>query len=527
MALPDYVQQAASQRNELPDYVKQAAGEQQPNEFEMAVAKEPPMETVGEEPKKEQFSTEFWDRVNTRVQKTGEMVDRQLEGNLLSDIMNIPKIAALTTGQIAGVGVDIIGEGIKRLVGPMIPEPVKEAAKEKGIALLQTDIGKKGLDAISKGQEAWERFEEKNPDGAMALSGIVNIASLGVTQKSAAVVEKEIIDVAKDSVALMNKVNPGRIESKIFNVVKNGIQKGARPGVAGKRTFSQTQNYFNQANKAVKSIVARKKALKLFDNEGFIVEGVLPENLSQFSQAIQQTKKAVFSEYDKLAKLTDEAVDLKPIVKQLRIAAKNKAMQAAAPDVAEYSLKVADELGKVGKVSASTAQDIVQIYNTRLEAFMANPSYDVAVKKGVDAMVANSIRKKLDNVINSSTGKQYSALKREYGALKAIEKDVNRRAIVDMRQDVKGLIDFSDIFTGGQLIQSVMTKNPAAFAQAATSKGIAAYYKKLKDPNRAIKTMFEAVEKLEGKKGAFVPKSQTFKKASEMKEIYDYTTGGM
>lgn len=66
----------------------------------------------------------------------------------------------------------------------------------------------------------------------------------------------------------------------------------------------------------------------------------------------------------------------------------------------------------------------------------------------------------------------------------------------DAKKNVKGLIDFTDILSGGQLVSGIVSLNPALIASGVTQKAITQYIKFLNNPNRAIESMFKAVEKL-------------------------------
>ena len=116
-------------------------------------------------------------------------------------------------------------------------------------------------------------------------------------------------------------------------------------------------------------------------------------------------------------------------------------------------------------------------------------------------MVVNNLRKELDNVITGASGEGYQELKRSYGALKAVEKEVTHRAIVDARKNVQGLIDFTDIFTSGELVSGLATMNPAVIGKGVFMRGVKELYKAMNDPNRIVKNMFTDVDKLVAKRG--------------------------
>jgi len=335
----------------------------------------------------------------------------------------------------------------------------------------------------------------------------------GVTQE----LVRSAVDVAEPLVvgAAFSKtakiIQP--IDDKITAAIKKGIEKGVRPTVVGKRTFGQVQQYAKQSESAVKSIVENKNNLRLTDEFGDPSPG-LPKNLRQFSEAIDQTKKGVFKQYDSMAKLAGEkgaVVSLDGVVKELRSFANQKSMKLASPGVVKYANELIKRsishetktvLGKTvspKKLTTKQAQEAVAILNDGLQAFYKNPSYNTARKAYVDQMVVNKLRKSLDDVILKSTGKHYQVLKNKYGSLKSIEREVNHRAVVDARKNVKGLLDFSDVFTGYHAAKGILSLDPATIGAAGTGKAVAWLYRTKNQPNRMVKNMFSDVERLMNK----------------------------
>ena len=115
------------------------------------------------------------------------------------------------------------------------------------------------------------------------------------------------------------------------------------------------------------------------------------------------------------------------------------------------------------------------------------------------------MRRSLDNAIENATGAGYSDLKKAYGSLKSIERDVNRRSVVDARKNTKGLIDFTDVFTHTTAVHGILSLNPAIVGASVAGKGTKMLYKLKTDPNRIVKNMFTETEKLMKKKGMIAP----------------------
>jgi len=300
--------------------------------------------------------------------------------------------------------------------------------------------------------------------------------------------------------------------STLEGVIDTGINKGIRPGIEGNRTFAQSTQYHKRAQQAVKTIIDNhaQGALKLTDEFGEVQPG-LPKNLRQFSQAIDQSKRNVYEQYNQMAVQSGEAgavVDLSPIPAELMTVANNRALQKAAPDVAAYARKRAEAFSggnavtdgvtsrRANTFTAQEAQEAIAMYNRVWEAFNKNPSYDTASRAYIDSLVVNNLRKGLDASIEKATGPGYQALKNQYGALKTIEKDVSRRAIVDARKNPKGLLDFSDVFSGGQVVSGLISMNPATVGTGIASKVIANFYKRLNDPNKIVGKMFDRAGKM-------------------------------
>lgn len=390
---------------------------------------------------------------------------------------------------------------------------------------------------------------------------------------------------------------------KIKTTVERGINKGVRPSVVKKEMWRQRDQYMKNANVAVEEIIKNKNNLRLIDRDGNTVAG-LPQTLEQFSQAIEQTKRSIFEQYDALAKrqvvdsdalmrelkhnrelinkVRAKAVETldadamvselnqgskftimrqrnespdafaqrvgqeytrktgkQPIVKQVReqvetiknLQARNQIIEKAlkgeitegsnipmvkvsmdpiaielqnvmsdrvlrtmSPQTVAYALERYKAL-KGRDFTTAEVQDMVKILNQSNKAFYANPTPEMAGRAYVDSLIANNMRAGLDAAIESTTGIQYAPLKRKYGALRMLETDVTKRAIVDARKNIKGLVDFSDIFSSSQLIAGMTSGHMPTIAAGATAKGIAGYLKYINDPNRIVRNMFKKTEK--------------------------------
>lgn len=451
---------------------------------------------IGAVPTEKDFGQRLSEDWGERARKVSAMVGRNTQGGFLEDVVNLPRVGALTAGQIAGGALDVGTEGLRSAYRGLVPERLQQAISTTGGMLADTTPGQLLSRAIQAGGQAYGSFANAYPDAAMALEGAVNI--VGLTGAGAGA-KKAVPQPTSSSLA-----------KQYSATVKKGIEKAVRPGVEGKRTFGQAGKYFGDAEKATTAIIENVSNLRLTDEAGEAVVGSLPKSLKQFSEAIEQTKRSAFEKYNALAQEAGKAgatVNLTPIADNLSAITKSKPLIDNAPDVVEYAARRAEALAGRGAYTAQEAQEAVSILNKSLDSFYKNPTYDTFSKAFIDSQIAQHLRSGLDNVIENTTTPGYQALKREYGALKAIERDVNRRMIVAGRQNAKGLVEgFTDVLSGGQMVQGLLAANPTTIAQAGAMKGIAKWVKMLNDPDRAVENMFKKASGIKEKIGQTIPK---------------------
>ena len=290
----------------------------------------------------------------------------------------------------------------------------------------------------------------------------------------------------------------GQSEEAFNRALNEAFEKAVKPTIVGRKTADTAKRYQNSTIDAVNTIIENKPNLKFVSDEGEEATARLPQSLKEFSSAIEQTKKGIYSQYDALAQQAGKGgatIDLVPISDELDAVIGNEALRISHPEAVSYAKALKDRLVQAGQIDTKTAQDLIQNYNNSLEAFYRNPTFDAASRAAIYAGIVRSMRKQLDTVIESTTGSQYQALKNKYASLKAIESDVLKRANIDARKNQKGLVDFTDIFSGGDIVSGILSLNPAQFAKGVAQKGFAEYIKLRNNPNRTIRLLFEKAEK--------------------------------
>jgi len=110
----------------------------------------------------------------------------------------------------------------------------------------------------------------------------------------------------------------------------------------------------------------------------------------------------------------------------------------------------------------------------------------------VDANIASLLRSELDNVILSTPGKSYQALKSQYGAVVEVEKNfVKALNKVSRTQKIPGVSTFDTV----PIIYGAFTGNTALMASGITQKILKGAVNRMKDPGLAVKSIFKALDK--------------------------------
>lgn len=335
------------------------------------------------------------------------------------------------------------------------------------------------------------------PEPLAALGGLLVSTAIvpGAPQKG----QKAIVDATKTGTNLAkDAVNAVRTPSGsgLDLFIDKNIEKAIRPSFSGKTTPALFKRFKGQARQAVKTIVQNKDILDI-QNEFGESTGKLPENLQQFSQAIDQVKKKIFDQYSGMAQKAGESgasVDLTSIADDIMAQVNTKSVKTLFPELVTRTEKIAENLRKSGTFTPKEAQEAIEMMNASLKAFYKNPNPQAAANVVVDAAIASQLRIGLDKAVDGLGG-AYQGLKNEFGALRAIQDDVMKRALVDARKNNKGLADLGDIFAKGDIVNGLLSMQPGMLAGGVAKQTLFSYVKKLNDPNRMVKNMFNVVER--------------------------------
>jgi hypothetical protein len=441
----------------------------------------------------------------------------------VKDAPTLPEKALRLAGGAAGSLVDIPIKAGKAVLesapgGQWLENNVKTAGEQIG----SIPLGKgHTLSDIPLG--AKQMFSELSPRTQKNIGAIGNITGVVPAGKLLGTglefVGKNLPKITPEAKAMRE----GAVLDKAIDV---GIDKGIKPTFVGKKDLGRMEKFRGNVNDAVRTIADNQSNIKILDDAGEAVHH--PRTSAEMAQAIDQTKKIIYKQYHDMAIAAGDAgaeFNASPVISKLdKFASKpGEVLDPKDPrlglpeEIRNYADKIKTDIQELHGAPPEIIEERIKHYNKSLQGF-----YDGRVtreKAEIDASVANALREELDDEIMGSVGEGYQGLKNQYGALKASERDVNHRALMQARRANKSVLDFTDVFTGGELIGGVLTLNPALIARGAAGRGIKEIYKNLNNPDRYIEKMFNEAYKGKGKLSGFHTDAEKAAVNEEMRTI--------
>lgn len=323
-------------------------------------------------------------------------------------------------------------------------------------------------------------------------------AFLGTAADIATSPADALIDVATAGIGKIAKLGKtGKVLKETKKVVKNRIPKIAKPSTVGKTTPKQINKYVDDATLAVDSVVKNQKALRLVDDAGNVTTK-LPENLSEFNQALEQTRKNTFNMYNFLKKQAGEAgatVDLTPIANKIDDAFSSKVLADIDPSTVQNAQNISKTLRQRGAYSLDEAQQALEQLNKRLSPYYKNPTRNEAGGAAIDMVLKKELLDATDNVITKEVRPGFKELRKRYGALRNIEQDISKQVVNEMKRNKAGLLDFVNIYNVGDVVAGATTGNIGQLMRGTAGTATKTFFSKMNDKDRMVRKMFEAVNK--------------------------------
>ena len=347
---------------------------------------------------------------------------------------------------------------------------------------------------------------------------LTEIASVGISK-----VVKGVIPQNKNTVIqIIRNSDDLKRDQKFMDTVVDGFSKAIRPTKTGKGTYTRLAKFNANSALAVDSILENSDGLKYLDKAGNIVNQGKPQSLGELSQAIEQTKNALYRQYTTLEKASGKRgtiIKLDGIVDELLNSISGREANIFKED-AEKVMSLAQRFDELKYLNLDEADNTLKMLNEDLKAYYRGTSTSGIPRQ--KALAAKMLRDEMDNAITKSgiaQSHEYRDLRRRYGALKELEKDVAGRFIVAGRQNPKGFFDLTDVFSGGLIAEGILTAKKATTAKGLVMYGIKKGIKALNNPDRLIAHTFSVAEKIKYSKPLRIPVKLTEKTAATVGTI--------
>jgi len=433
------------------------------------------------------------EKLGERVSSISEEISRTPEA---IDIGLPVEKGMRVAGQVAGGIGDIIGEAVSSLYKGVMPESWQESIKSGISTTLSTEAGQKGLEALRSGTETYQAFKTRFPDTAKDIEAAFNIGSLIPIGKVGAVAGKEAIGVTKD-IARMRVTAKG-LDNQLIKTVKSNM-----PAIVKKGNIKGSIDLFDkQSTRGVTSIIKNKDKIKYIDADGNIYRQGIPETAEEALSAIEQNKREIFRQYSAAQTLAQEStpsLSTKPIIQGLNQLKRKSFIQRDSAILKSIDDNIEFFKEKGSMLLKEMEEEIANI-NARTAAFQRNPNPNLINNQAIDVLIADRMRKSLGDTIEKITDVGYAELKKDYGAMKVMEK-----GFLDAvkRNRVKGpghMADLSDVLTGGTAIYAWSNLNAPLIAATMGAKFLKTFHNWRIGANRLTKKMFREADKIISKK---------------------------
>ena len=284
--------------------------------------------------------------------------------------------------------------------------------------------------------------------------------------------------------------------------IQNNIDKSIGQSIVGKKSAGAVEKYNADAYKSSQGIVSNKDVLKLTDAEGNIVEWVLPTNLKQRSESIEQTNDLYFKQWKEISKESGLSTDisLEPVINNLK-AYREQLPKISGGKAMNYLDDLITKLEKAGRMWVDDVELEMKALNAELSNFFKNPTPWASLINDVDNQFRFALKEQFNKMMAETVGgNEYELLKKQYAANKAIEKQVNQKMIVELRKVTKWLVDLPEIFISGEFgawaIRVLMWDASwlVDLGKAWVMKVIKDYFKRLNSRDYNVEQLFKRIE---------------------------------
>lgn len=283
-----------------------------------------------------------------------------------------------------------------------------------------------------------------------------------------------------------------KMDSTILNVYNDAIN----PSTGKFTSKGKVDAYQQKAVTAMKTIHDYGDSLKFENPETGVIENRLPKDRQELLSAAEQTKAEIFKQYNSLAQQAGNAkIDRATIAKNaFNDIIKSPQYKNYDPSMVKSAEKVQARLMKSGSASPEEIQGDIKYLNNKMQGFYNKGDFN---KANIYANYAGKLRTSLDSAIEESLGKGgYKELKGKYAALKAVESDLTKASIRQLKKTNPNAGDhFTDPIALAEVARGLLMHNPADVAVGAAIKLGKMSLNYAKNPDSKIRGLFDLMQK--------------------------------
>lgn len=264
-------------------------------------------------------------------------------------------------------------------------------------------------------------------------------------------------------------------------------------GIQGKRSGGNAVSEIGRRAAGFRVLKDRAKQLIVTNADG--VEAAFEPARATYDTTLQawnKARKQIYEEYSSLTKQAGETavIDLSDVVQSLKETQNQPRLKAYKNAAQSLVSDLEDGFPDLTQVSLREAEQFLEDLNANtVKGFFKGTADNASAE--INAGTARSIRERLDEIITSTTGTKYQALRSQYAALKSIENDLVRKFQQDARSIGGGLPEYMGMFASGDIVGGFLAGQPQQVAQGAILGTLAALKRKLSDPERFLKRSFK------------------------------------
>lgn len=297
-------------------------------------------------------------KIGTDLYKRGTNIVGEIK-DTYSNINNPEKKGRLgegllrVTGEVAGGVTDTLGNVIGGVANTLdnATGNITSSLANKGIqSILDTDIGKQGLEYAKKSSEDYNKWKESNPDAAKNLEAVVNIANvipIATSLKPILKTGEKVLDTA----IRVGKKTTGELGNKTVKVTSQ-IREGISPTPTKEKAISQLlQDKTGDISKSFE--------------EAFKSSKIDPTKISSYKELGQAFGGAIKNLSERVSSKLDDSV-YKPLT-SLSLSQKTTAGKEIKTNFVDKALKQLDELytSTGDDIAKADIQDLIEKANTK------------------------------------------------------------------------------------------------------------------------------------------------------------------